>query len=58
MKSVESNGVWTIYGKSTDVKPSGDEVAAKFENQPVIFYEMDTTNAFMYDYDTHTWLPQ
>lgn len=58
MKYVEDGGVYTIYGKSTETKPNHDQVLKWFEDRPVIFYEMDTTNAFMYDYDTHTWLPQ
>lgn len=58
MKSVENDGIWTIYGKSTDTKPSPLGDSSPYEGQPIIFYEMDTKKAFMYDYDDHVWIEQ
>lgn len=49
--------VMSIYGKSTDTKPTHEFQGERIVNGST-FYEMDTKNAFMYDEETHTWLAQ
>lgn len=46
-----------LYGKSTDIKPTREVNGEKIGNAS-IFYEMDAKKAYMYDEETHTWLPQ
>lgn len=41
-----------FYGKSTDEKPTEDVRNAD------VFYEMDTTDVYLFDEETKTWLKQ
>ena len=58
MKVVEDGGVYTVFATSSETKPAPAEVSAKYEGKPVIWYEMDTGKAFMYDYNGTRWLEQ
>lgn len=44
--------VHTVYGKSTDIKPTEGIFNADR------FYEMDTGNVFMFDEETAAWILQ
>lgn len=58
MKSVKSDGIWTIYGTSTEEKPDRDAIQKLYDDKPVVFFEMDTQNVYMYDYETDQWILQ
>lgn len=46
-----------LFGKSTDTKPTHEVKGEKIGNAST-FYEMDTKKLFMYDEETHDWIPQ
>ena len=58
MKVVKDGGVYTIYATSSETKPRRDNILALYDGVPVIWYEMDTQKAFMYDYAGNRWLEQ
>ena len=49
----DSHGVWEMYGKSTDTKPTHEKI-----HNGSLFYEMDTGKIFMFDGEDKTWLEQ
>lgn len=44
------SGIWDLRGKSTDTKPT-DGIPNGSS-----FFEMDTSDVYMFDGDTETWL--
>ncbi len=58
MKSVESDGVWTIYATSSDGKPTREQINKLYSGQQVILLEMDTGDVYMYDYVGDRWYKQ
>lgn len=49
--------IMTIYGKSTDTKPTVKFQGLKIYNGSV-YYEMDTKKSYLYDEENNTWLAQ
>ena len=47
----------TFYGLSTDEKPTGEWKLAEVENGSQ-FYEMDTTDAYLFDEENYLWRKQ
>lgn len=60
---ITSHGVFStaqpmsLYGKSTDSKPTGKFKGTKIENGST-FYEMDTKKVYMYDAENDAWIEQ
>ena len=58
MRAVDDSGVYTLYANSNEPKPTREQILKWYENQPVVFYEMDTGKVYMYDYKTDQWYLQ
>ena len=47
--------IWEYTGLSTDTKPVYDAELRKIPNGST-FFEMDTGDVYLFDFDTKTWL--
>ena len=55
VKGTSNGGVFSLYGKSTDTKPTGKYMGMNIDNGST-FFEMDHQALFFYDGDTNTWM--
>lgn len=55
-----SGDTWTQLGNSTDFAnlPTPDSDDEFFRGKPLVFYNMETKIAYIYDYVSKTWMAQ
>ena len=46
---------YAFYGKSTDTKPTPEEFPSLFDDNLVLFYELDTGKINYWDTDNESW---
>ena len=54
VKGTANGGDFTLYGKSTDTKPTGKYLGMAIDNGST-FFEIDTQKVAFYDSDSETW---
>jgi len=52
----KENGVYTLYGLSTDDKDDALEVIPSSSFRPLIFNEVNTGKRYYYDADSDSWV--
>lgn len=52
---IKENGVWTLYGLSTDDKDEAYEGVSAPSFRPILFKELDTGKVYYYDTESEDW---
>ena len=55
VKGTSNGGLFSLYGKSTDEKPTGKYLGMEIDNGSS-FFEMDTQAVKFYDGASNTWI--